>query len=390
VPPLVQSIGIRDPERLARLLGPDQALEPLLAAARAVCREGHGDRISYSPKAFLPLTQLCRDNCGYCTFAKPPRPGARAYMTADEVVGLARIAAQAGCREALFTLGDKPERRYRVARDELRALGFETTVQYLAHVAGRVMAETGMIPHANPGVLTRDELAALRRVSGSMGLMLEQTAPRLLGRGEAHWASPDKRPETRLRTIELAGELRIPFTTGLLIGIGETLAERAGTIALLAELAQREHVQELIVQNVRAKPGTRMADAPEPSMDELLRTVAVTRLACGPGPNVQAPPNLAPGEYELLAAAGISDWGGVSPVTMDYVNPEAPWPQLRLLDAATRAAGARLVARLCVYPEYVRDPEQARRWLDPAVLPYVARASDGEGLALSPTYHQAS
>jgi FO synthase len=388
--PIVQPIGIRDPERLARLLGPAQPLEPLLAAARAVCREGHGDRISYSPKAFLPLTQLCRDNCGYCTFAKPPRPGARAYMTADEVVGLARIASQAGCREALFTLGDKPERRYRVARDELRAMGFETTVQYLAHVAGRVMAETGMIPHANPGVLTRDELAALRQVSGSMGLMLEQTAPRLLGRGEAHWASPDKRPEGRLRTIELAGELRIPFTTGLLIGIGETLAERAETIALLAELAQREHVQELIVQNFRAKPGTRMAAAPEPAMDELLRAVAVTRLACGPGPNVQAPPNLAPDEYGLLAAAGINDWGGVSPVTMDYVNPEAPWPQLRLLDAATRAAGSRLVARLCVYPEYVRDPELARRWLDPAVLPYVARASDGEGLALRPTYHQAS
>jgi FO synthase len=383
--PLVQSGGIRDPERLARLLGPDQPIEPLLAAARAVRREGHGDRISYSPKAFLPLTQLCRDNCGYCTFAKPPRPGARAYMTADEVVGLARIAAQAGCREALFTLGDKPERRYGVARDELRAMGFETTVQYLAHVAGRVLAETGMIPHANPGVLTRDELAALRRVSGSMGLMLEQTASRLLGRGEAHWASPDKRPEARLRTIELAGELRIPFTTGLLIGIGETLAERAETIALLAELAQREHVQELIVQNFRAKPGTRMAAAPEPTMEELLRAVAVTRLACGPGPNVQAPPNLAPDDYGLLAAAGINDWGGVSPVTMDYVNPEAPWPQLRLLDAATRAAGSRLVARLCVYPEYVRDPEEARRWLDPAVLPHVASASDGEGLALSPT-----
>jgi FO synthase len=390
VRPLVESTGVRDPERLARLLGPDQPLEPLLAAARAVCREGHGDRISYSPKAFLPLTQLCRDNCGYCTFAKPPRPGARAYMTADEVVGLARIAAQAGCREALFTLGDKPERRYRVARDELRTMGFETTVQYLAHVAGRVMAETGMIPHANPGVLTRDELAALRRVSGSMGLMLEQSSPRLLGRAEAHWASPDKRPEARLETIELAGELRIPFTTGLLIGIGETPAERAETIALLADLAQREHVQELIVQNFRAKPGTRMADAPEPSMDELLRAVAVTRLACGPGPNVQAPPNLAPDEYGLLAAAGINDWGGVSPVTMDYVNPEAPWPQLRLLDAATRAAGSRLVARLCVYPEYVRDPGQARRWLDPAVLPHVARASDGEGFALSPAYHRTS
>jgi FO synthase len=387
--PLVESSGIRDPERLAWLLGPDQPLEPLLAAARAVCREGHGDRITYSPKAFLPLTQLCRDNCGYCTFAKPPRPGTRAYMTADEILGLARVAAQAGCREALFTLGDKPERRYRVARDELRATGFETTVQYLAHVAGRVLTETGMIPHANPGVLARDELTALRRVSGSMGLMLEQSTPRLLGRGEAHWASPDKRPEARLETIALAGELDIPFTTGLLIGIGETMAERAGTIAVLADLARREHVQELIVQNFRAKPGTRMAAAPEPTMEELLRAVAVTRLACGPRPNVQAPPNLAPDEYGLLAGAGINDWGGVSPVTMDYVNPEAPWPQLRLLDHATRAAGSRLAARLCVYPEYVRDPEAARRWLDPAVLPHVARASDAEGLVRGPTYHLA-
>ncbi|HEY4027209.1 MAG TPA: 7,8-didemethyl-8-hydroxy-5-deazariboflavin synthase CofG [Candidatus Dormibacteraeota bacterium] len=378
---LTVSAVSRDPEALARLLGPEQPLEPLLAAAREVCREGHGDLITYSPKAFLPLTQLCRDNCGYCTFAKPPRPGARAYMSEEEILGLAHAAAQAGCREALFTLGDKPERRYRVARDELRALGFDTTVRYLTHVAGRVLAETGMIPHANPGVLSREELVGLRRVSGSMGLMLEQASTRLLGRGEAHWASPDKRPEARLATIRLAGELRIPFTTGLLIGIGETLDERARTIALLADLAQDRHVQELIVQNFRAKPGTRMADAAEPTMEDLLRAVAVTRLACGPEPNVQAPPNLAPQEYALLATAGINDWGGISPVTMDYVNPEAPWPQLRFLAAATEAAGARLAPRLCVYPEYVRDLESARRWLDPAVLPHVLRAADGEGLA---------
>ena len=262
-----------------------------------------------------------------------------------------------------------------------RELGCETTVQYLARVAGRVLEETGMIPHANPGVLSRDEVAALRGVSGSQGLMLEQASPRLLGRGEAHWASPDKRPEARLETIRLAGELRVPFTTGLLIGIGESLAERAQTVALLAELAQQDHVQELIVQNFRAKPGTRMAAAPEPSMEELLRAVAVTRLACGPEPNVQAPPNLTPDEYGLLARAGINDWGGVSPLTMDYVNPEAPWPQLRFLEAATRAAGSELVPRLCVYPEYVRDPETAGRWLDPAVLPHVRRAIDGEGLA---------
>lgn len=375
----------KDPEVLARLLAPEQPLEPLLEAAHLLRLEGHGERISYSPKAFFPLTQLCRDNCGYCTFARPPRPGARAYMTEEEVLGLARAAAQVGCREALFTLGERPERRYRVAREELAALGCESTVEYLARVAGRVMEETGLLPHLNAGVLGREELALLRRVSASQGLMLEQTSPRLLGRGQAHWASPDKRPQARLRTVQLAGELDIPFTTGLLIGIGETLAERAQTIAVLAELAQQEHVQELIVQNFRAKPGTAMAQAPEPSLEELLRAVAVTRLACGPGPNLQAPPNLipssAPEDLALLARAGLNDWGGVSPLTMDYVNPEAPWPQLRFLEAATRAAGSQLVARLCVYPEYVRDYEAALRWLDPAVLRHVLRASDGEGLA---------
>ena len=377
---LVRLAAARDPEYLARLLDREQPLEPLLEAAHHLRLEGHGHRVSYSPKAFLPLTQLCRDNCGYCTFAKPPRPGARAFMTEDEVLAMARAAAQAGCREALFTLGDKPERRYKVAREELRALGFETTVQYLAHVAGRVLDETGLIPHVNPGVLGRDELAALRRVSASAGLMLEQAAPRLLGRGGAHWASPDKRPEARLETIRLAGELDVPFTTGLLIGIGETLGERAETIAVLAGLARQEHVQELIVQNFRAKPGTRMAGAAEPTMEELLRAVAVTRLAAGPEPNVQAPPNLAADDYPALARAGINDWGGISPVTMDYVNPEAPWPQLRFLEAATRASGSQLVARLCVYPEYVGDYERAQRWLDPAVLRRVLAAADGEGL----------
>jgi FO synthase len=302
-------------------------------------------------------------------------------MTEEEILALARAAAQAGCHEALFTLGDKPERRYRVARDELAGLGFSTTIDYLAHVAGRVMAETGLIPHLNPGVLSRDEMAALRRVGASQGLMLEQASARLLRRGEAHWASPDKRPESRLENIRLAGELKVPFTTGLLIGIGETLEERAETIALLAAEAQSAHVQELIVQNFRAKTETRMAAAPEPSLEELLRAIAVTRLAAGPRPNLQAPPNLAPGDYGLLVRAGINDWGGVSPLTMDYVNPEAPWPQLRFLEQATRAAGAQLVARLCVYPEYVREFDSALHWLDPQVMRHVLAASDGEGLA---------
>ena len=370
-----------DPEVLAWLLSPEQPLGPLLEAAASLRREGHGDRITFSRKVFLPLTQLCRDNCGYCTFAKPPTPGARAYMSQDEISSLARAAAAAGCHEALFTLGDKPERRYKVARDELRELGFESTVDYLAQVAGRVLEETGLLPHANPGVLSREELARLRRVSVSQGLMLEQSSERLLARGLAHWASPDKRPAARLETLAQAGELDIPFTTGLLIGIGETVQERAATIATLAELAQREHIQELIVQNFRAKPDTRMAAAPEPGMEELLRAIAVTRLAAGPAAHVQAPPNLPPDDYGLLLQAGIDDWGGISPVTMDYVNPEAPWPQLRHLEAVTRAAGCQLVERLAVYPEYLRDFESATRWLDPAVLRHALAAADGEGLA---------
>jgi FO synthase len=380
---IARQAATRDPEALARLLSPSEPLEPLLAAAHELRLEGHGHRILYSRNVFLPLTQLCRDNCGYCTFAKPPRPGARAYMTEDEILAMARAAAQAGCHEALFTLGDKPERRYKAARDELREMGFQTTIEYLVHVAGRVLDETGLIPHANPGVMSREEIAALRRVSASQGLMLEQTSTRLLERGQAHWASPDKRPERRLETIRLAGELDVPFTTGFLLGIGETLAERADTIAVVAELAQQEHVQELIVQNFRAKPGTGMEAAAEPTMEELLRAVAVTRLAAGPRANVQAPPNLAPDDYALLARAGINDWGGVSPLTMDYVNPEAPWPQLRFLEAATRAAGSQLAPRLCVYPEYVRDFESAVRWLDAAVLRHVLSASDGEGLQRS-------
>ena len=378
---LVGLARTRDPEHIERLLRPEQPLEPLLDAAHRMRLEGHGHRILFSPKVFLPLTQLCRDNCGYCTFAKPPRPGARAFMTVDEVLAVARAGAAAGCFEALFTLGDKPERRYRVVRQELRAMGFDTTVQYLAHVAGRVMEETGLIPHVNPGVLTRDEIDLLRKVSASQGLMLEQASSRLLQRGQAHWASPDKQPQARLETIRLAGELKVPFTTGLLIGIGETLKERAETIARLAAVADGEHVQELIVQNFRAKSDTLMARAPEPDMEELLRAIAVTRLACGPQANIQAPPNLAPDDYALLARAGINDWGGVSPITIDYVNPEAPWPQLPLLEAATRASGSQLVARLCVYPEYVRDFDRVLQWLDPAVLKHVLRQTDGEGFA---------
>ncbi len=259
-------------------------LDELLAEARRLRDEGAGGLVTYSPKVFVPLTTLCRDVCGYCTFARPPRRGERAYLPLDEVLEIARAGAAAGCHEALFTLGDKPELRYRVARDELAALGFETTLAYLAAAAEVVLAETGLLPHLNPGVMTPDDLVALRRVSASMGIMLETTAARLSARGGPHWASPDKDPARRLATIAAAGELRIPFTSGILIGIGETRVERLDALFALRDLHERYgHVQEVIVQNFRAKPGTRMAAHPEPTLDDHLWTIAAARIVLGPG-----------------------------------------------------------------------------------------------------------
>ena len=364
----------RDVSAAADLLS--APLEDLLAEAQ---RLRQCTVVTYSPKVFIPLTTLCRDVCGYCTFARPPRRGERAYMTEDEVLEIARAGAAAGCREALFTLGDKPELRYRVARDELRALGCETTLDYLARCARLVLEETGLLPHLNPGVMTRDELESLRPVSASMGIMLETTAERLGERGGPHWASPDKVPERRLETIRLAGELRIPFTSGILVGIGETREERIDALLVLRALGEEHgHLQEVIVQNFRAKPGTRMASDPEPSLEEHLWTIAVARILLGPSWHVQAPPNLAFDDYPRLLDAGIDDWGGISPVTIDHVNPEAPWPEIERLAAATRHRGLELVPRLAVYPEHIADLGD---WCDPAVAPYVRRAADATGLA---------
>lgn len=352
----------------------DSSLDELLAEARGLrC----GPLVTYSPKVFIPLTTLCRDVCGYCTFARPPRRGERAYLTEDEVLAIARAGVAAGCREALFTLGDKPELRYKVARDELWALGCATTLEYLARCARLVLEETGLLPHLNPGVMSRAELEALRPVSASMGIMLETTAERLAEKGGPHWASPDKLPARRLETIRLAGELAIPFTSGILIGVGETREERIEALLALKALGEEHgHVQEVIVQNFRAKPGTRMAAHPEPPLDDHLWTIAVARILLGADWHVQAPPNLAFDAFPRLLDAGIDDWGGVSPVTIDHVNPEAPWPEIDLLAEATRSRGLELAPRLPVYPEYV-----GKRWLDPAVLPYVRRASDATGLA---------
>ena len=352
------------------------SLEELLAEARRLRR---GPLVTYSPKVFVPLTTLCRDVCGYCTFARPPRRGERAFMTQEEVLAIARAGAAAGCREALFTLGDKPELRYEVARKELQELGCDTTLEYLERCARLVLEETGLLPHLNPGVMTRAELEALRPVSASMGIMLETTAERLGAKGGPHWASPDKIPARRLETIRRAGELAIPFTSGILIGIGETREEQIDALLALRALGEEHgHVQEVIVQNFRSKPGTRMASHLEPSLDDHLWTIAVARILLGPEWHVQAPPNLAFDDFPRLLDAGIDDWGGVSPVTIDHVNPEAPWPELERLAEATRSRGLELAPRLPVYPEYVAERE---RWLDPAVAPHVLRAADASGLA---------
>src|SRR3954469_10279523 len=348
-------------------------LHELTAAARAVRAAERGGLITYSPKVFIPLTKLCRDVCHYCTFARPPRRGERAYMTIDEVLAVARAGEAAGCREALFTLGDKPELRYRAAREELAALGYDSTLDYLAAAAAAVLEETSLLPHLNPGLLTGDRVGTLRRVSASMGLMLETTSDRLAQRGGPHFGSPDKLPEARLETLRLAGEARVPFTTGILIGIGETREERVEALRAIA--AAGPHVQEVIVQNFRAKPGTRMADAPEPTLDDLLWTIAVGRLLLPPEIAVQAPPNLSE-DFGALLDAGIDDWGGVSPVTIDHVNPEAPWPEVEALREACASRGLELAPRLTVYPRFV-DSE----WIDPHVLPHVLRVSDSLGLA---------
>jgi FO synthase len=353
--------------------------DELAAAARAIRDEAFGPLVTYSPKVFIPLTKLCRDVCGYCTFAHPPRRAEAAYLDIDAVLDIARAGAAAGCREALFTLGDKPELRYAVAHDELRSMGFGSTLEYLEHAARTVLDETGLLPHLNPGVMTRDDLERLRTVAPSMGLMLETTAARLGERGGPHWAAPDKDPALRLETLRHAGELRIPFTTGLLVGIGESVSERVDTLAALAELAREHgHVQEVIVQNFRAKQGTRMADSPEPSLDEHLWTIAAARVLLPASVHVQAPPNLAYDDFPRLLDAGIDDWGGISPVTVDHVNPEAPWPDVARLEAATSGRGLALAPRLALYPEYVAE---LAGWVDPAVAPAVRRASDGMGLA---------
>jgi FO synthase len=354
-------------------------LDALMTEAAALRDTGHRRLMSYSRKVFIPLTQLCRDVCHYCTFAQRPRAGRPAYMSAEQVLTIAHAGAAAGCTEALFTLGDKPELRYGAARDALAALGHSTTVEYLHAMCALVLRETGLLPHVNPGILTGDEIAALRTVSASQGIMLESTSERLCAPGGVHYGSPDKHPAVRLAMLREAGELAVPFTTGILIGIGETREERLESLFAIRDLHREHgHIQEVIVQNFRAKSGTKRERAPEPDLNDLLWTIAAARVILGAEMNVQAPPNLSPGVYERLVAAGINDWGGVSPVTPDHVNPEAPWPALDKLAQRSASVGKVLVQRLPVYPAYALAPE---RWLEPGIATRVRRAIDADGLA---------
>ena len=350
-----------------------------VTAIAAMWRDaGFHNVVTYSRKVFIPLTHLCRDVCHYCTFAQVPRKLKAPYMSVDEVLDIARDGAALGCKEALFTLGEKPELRYKAARDGLEALGFETTLDYLLHVAERVFQETGLLPHLNPGNMTPEELERLRPVSPSMGIMLESTSERLCEKGMPHHGSPDKIPAVRLRTLADAGKARIPFTTGILIGIGETRRERIESLlAMRAIHAEYGHIQEIIVQNFRAKPETKMARAPEPDLDELLWTIAMARLIFGPRMSVQAPPNLSPGVLPQIVDAGINDWGGVSPLTPDFVNPEAPWPHLDELARETARAGKHLHERLTVYPAYAQALDT---WVAPELHQRVLDLVDAEGL----------
>lgn len=335
------------------LRGDDNFLPALLAAARAAKEQFKPGVITYSRKVFLPLTNLCRDYCGYCIFRKDPGdPGAHT-MTPDEVLDVARQGERVGCTEALFSLGDKPELLFPEMRETLRHLGYRSTLQYLEAMCDLVLRETTLLPHPNPGLMSAEWIRRLSAVSPSMGLMLESTNADLLAPGRAHDNAPDKLPVKRLRVIEDAGKQGVPFTTGLLIGIGESLEDRIDTLLAIRELHERYgHIQEVIVQNFRAKPGIPMHDAPEPALGDMLRTVAVARLLM-PQVNIQAPPNLSAPYYEELLEAGINDWGGVSPLTPDFINPEKPWPHLENLRLRTEARGFRLEQRLPVYTEFI-------------------------------------
>ncbi|TNE58515.1 MAG: 7,8-didemethyl-8-hydroxy-5-deazariboflavin synthase subunit CofH [Alphaproteobacteria bacterium] len=370
---------LRLSEAAAHKLAERESLDALMTRAAEKRDRSFGDTLTYSRKVFIPLTQLCRDVCHYCTFAKTPRSLANPFLTVDECIAIAKEGAALGCEEALFTLGEKPELRYQAAREALQAMGFASTTDYLAHVARRVFEETGLLPHVNPGCMDESEIEKLRQVAPSMGLMLESASDRLCEKGMPHYGSPDKVPALRLATLERAGAAKVPFTSGILIGIGETRAERVDALLKLRDLHEAHgHLQEVIVQNFKPKPDTKMAGVPEPDLKELLWSIAMARLILPGDVSVQAPPNLSPGDLKQLVAAGINDWGGVSPLTPDHVNPEAPWPHLDDLARLSAEAGKALAGRLTVYPKYVKSSVV---WTDPNFHKALLQKSDGEGLA---------
>jgi 7,8-didemethyl-8-hydroxy-5-deazariboflavin synthase CofG subunit len=350
----------------------------LLAAAAQLRDRGKGKIVTFSPKIFIPLTNLCRDFCGYCTFRKAPdEPGAKT-MSIDEVLRVVRQGQALGCCEVLFSLGDKPEAIYPEMKSFLAERGYQRTLDYLYEACRVVLEETRLLPHSNPGVMGKRDLQRLKEVNASLGLMLENISERLMLAGGPHFDAPDKKPSIRLHTIEEAGRLRIPFTTGMLIGIGETWEERINSLFALHELHQRYgHIQEVIVQNFRAKPDIPMRDHPNASYDDMLKTIALARLIFGGDMNIQAPPTLTPEKYELYLNAGINDWGGVSPLTPDFINPEAPWPALQTLKQKSAEAGFALKARLPIYPEFIAQNE---RFLPALLRPYVERLADAAGL----------
>ena len=354
-------------------------LAELLSAATELRAQGKGTLITFSKKVFIPLTTLCRDYCSYCTFRKDPgQPGAH-FMTPDEVLALAERGLAAGCKEALFSLGDQPEKSFPEAREFLRAQGYSRTLDYLAAMCELVLEKTGLLPHANPGVMDRAALERLKDSNASVGLMLENVCPRLMRDGMPHAKAPDKVPALRLRTIEEAGKLSIAFTTGILIGIGETMEERVDSLLAIRTLHEKYgHIQEVIVQNFRAKPEIPMAAHPEPSLEDMLRTIALARLILGPNMNIQAPPNLSYDDFPRLLEAGINDWGGISPVTKDFINPEAAWPQIVRLKTETEARGFTLRERFAIYPEFVSREE----FLSPRVRNRIAVRAAPDGYAL--------
>lgn len=363
-------------DALAVLAATGRALDEWCAEAARLARSVHGDTISVARNIFIPALTACRDTCSYCTFRQ--EPPADSVMTPEAVLELARAGRAAGCTEALFVTGDRPETKYPEVRRALARYGTQSTPEYLHQLATLVRDETGLLPHINCGVMTAAEMAHLKPVTGSMGLMLESVSDRLREPGGPHHRSPDKRPQRRLDMLYAAARETVPLTTGLLIGFGETDEEIVDTLFALRDLAAEGHIQEIIVQNFRAKPDTPLAGAAEPDVDTMRRVLAAARLVCGPDLAIQAPPNLTPGAYQAYLGCGITDWGGVSPITVDHVNPEAPWPALETLRERTERAGYRLRERLTLYPEYVRHK---REYLHPEMAPFVDRLADADGFA---------